>query len=282
MTKVKSKITPDTILKNFWKDNNRFADLFNACFFDGNPELNPDDLTEVDTDISSLLQFHGYAETVIKYKDEKPHGTPDEFLSKMKKTDRLHSVLTICIYYGETPWDGPRSLIDMLEIPDAFKPLISDYKFNLIELRDSEYLKFHNDDVDKIFNISRFIFDEKYDKITDIFKEENISSELAMVIGCITESQKLINAAVNAQQEGGNVNMCKALEKLEEKGRQEGALKTKLKLIIKKIHKNKSFDQIVDELEEDADVVQPLYDFVLKHIDLGENEMVQKYLENIE
>ena len=75
--------------------------------------------------------------------------------------------------------------------------------------------------------------------------------------------------------------MCKALEKLEEKGRQEGKLKTKLKLIIKKIHKNKSFDQIVDELEENADVVQPLYDFVLKHIDLGENEMVQKYLENI-
>ena len=46
--------------------------------------------------------------------------------------------------------------------------------------------------------------------------------------------------------------------------------------------KNKSFDQIVDELEEGADVVQPLYDFVLKHIDLNEDEMVQKYLENIE
>ena len=76
--------------------------------------------------------------------------------------------------------------------------------------------------------------------------------------------------------------MCKALEKLEEKRPPEGELKTKLKLIIKKIHKNKSFDQIVDELEENADVVQPLYDFVLKHIDLGEDEMVQKYLENIE
>ena len=60
----------------------------------------------------------------------------------------------------------------MLEIPDAFKPLISDYKFNLIELRKSEYLKFHNDDVSTIFNISRFIFDEKYDKITDIYKEK--------------------------------------------------------------------------------------------------------------
>lgn len=51
---------------------------------------------------------------------------------------------------------------------------------------------------------------------------------------------------------------------------------------MKKIHKNKSFDPIVDELEEGADVVQPLYDFVLKHIDLNEDEMVQKYLENIE
>ena len=341
MTKGKNKITPDTILKNFWKDNNRFADLFNACFFDGKPKLNPDDLTEVDTDISSLLQFHGYAETVKrivdvvkksaygvdfvilgienqskihyamplrhmlgdafsylkeyneiakKYKDEKPHGTPDEFLSKMKKTDRLHSVLTICIYYGENPWDGPRSLTDMLDIPEAFKPLISDYKFNLVELRKSEHLKFHNDDVDKIFNISRFIFDEKYDKITDIFKDENISSELAMVIGCITESQKLINDAVESEEKGGSVNMCKALEKLEERGRQEGRLEgrlqgqivTKLKLILKKVHKNKSFDQIVDELEEDADVVQTLYDFVLKHIDLGEDVMVQKYLENIE
>ena len=40
--------------------------------------------------------------------------------------------------------------------------------------------------------------------------------------------------------------------------------------------------QKIDELEENADVVQPFYDFVLKHIDLGEDEMVQKYLENIE
>ena len=84
--------------------------------------------------------------------------------------------------------------------------------------------------------------------------------------------------------------MCKALEELEERGRQErwlegrlqGQIENKLKLIVKKIHKNKSFDQIVDELEEGADVVQPLYDFVLKHIDLNEDEMVQKYLENIE
>ena len=89
-----------------------------------------------------------------------------------------------------------------------------------------------------------------------------------MVIGCITESQKLINDAIKSEQKGGTVNMCKALEELEERGRQEGRLQgqveNKLKLILKKVHKNKSFEQIVDELEEDADVVQLLYDFVKK------------------
>ena len=209
----------------------------------------------------------------------------------MKKTDRLHSVLTICVYYGEDPWDGPRSLIDMLDIPDAFKPFISDYKFNLIELRKSDHLKFHNDDVDTIFNISRFIYDRKYDKITDIYKRKNISSELAMVIGCITESQKLINDAVKSQEKGGTVNMCKALEELEEKGRMEGRLEGRLegrsqgescgfiKLILKKVNKQKSFDQIVEELDLDADFAKPLYDFVVKHVSLSEADMIQKYLE---
>lgn len=101
-----------------------------------------------------------------------------------------------------------------------------------------------------------------------IYIEENISPELAMIIRCITELQKLINDAVASEEKGGNVNMCKALEELEERGRQEGRLQgqveNKLKLILKKVHKNKSFEQIVDELEEDADVVQPLYDFVKK------------------
>lgn len=67
--KIKNHIKADHILKNFWKDNSRFADLFNACIFDGEQVLKPNDLTEVDTDISSLLQFNGHAETIQKVLD---------------------------------------------------------------------------------------------------------------------------------------------------------------------------------------------------------------------
>ena len=39
-----NKIKPDTILKNFWKNNDRFADLFNTFLFNGEEILKPDDL----------------------------------------------------------------------------------------------------------------------------------------------------------------------------------------------------------------------------------------------
>ena len=64
-----NKIKQDTILKNFWKNNDRFADLFNTFLFNGEEILKPDDLTEVDSDVSSMLKFNGHAETVQKILD---------------------------------------------------------------------------------------------------------------------------------------------------------------------------------------------------------------------
>ena len=68
-TAEKNKIKPDTILKNFWRDNRHFADLYNAVCFNGEQVLKPQDLTEADTDVSSMLKFNGHAETVQKILD---------------------------------------------------------------------------------------------------------------------------------------------------------------------------------------------------------------------
>ena len=57
------------ILKNFWKDNDRFADLFNACLFGGKQILKPEDLTEVDPDFSTLVKLNNHAETLQKVLD---------------------------------------------------------------------------------------------------------------------------------------------------------------------------------------------------------------------
>ena len=270
-----NKIKPDTILKNFWRDNHRFADLFNAALFNGEQVLRADDLSEVDTDVSSILKFNGHAETVQKVLDvvkktaygidfviwglenqekihyamplrhmigdafsylkeyqelaaknrkEKNFKSSDEFLSNMKKTDRLHSMISLCVYYGEYPWDGPVCLLDMLDVPERIKPLVSDYKMNLIELRTSGSLQFHNQDVNTVFDISRSIYERDYNKINTVYKDIQITSELGVVIGAITQSQKLIDHALESERKGGQVNMCSALEELEKKAEQEGMI----------------------------------------------------------
>lgn len=129
---------------------------------------------------------------------------------------------------------------------------------NLIEVRDSEYLKFRNSDVSTVFDISRFIYDKKYDKISDIYKEQLISSELGLVIGAITESQKLMDDALKIEKEGGQMNMCKALEELEEKGE----IKSKISLIQKKSQRGDSVEKIADDLMEDIQFIQPIYEII--------------------
>lgn len=279
----RNKVKPDTILKNFWKDNERFADLFNTALFDGEQVINPSDLSEVDTDVSSLIKFNGHAETVQKVLDvvkktaygvdfviwglenqakihyamplrhmlgdsfsylkeyneiaarnkmEKEFQSSDEFLSNFKKTDRLHPVVSLCVYYGENEWDGPFCLTDMLEIPEKLKPFISDYKLNLLQLRKSGSLHFRNSDVNIVFDVSRAIYERNFEKINTLYKDREFSTELGVVIGAITESQKLIDHALKAEKRGGQINMCSALEELVnegmEKGRQEGKLEGKL------------------------------------------------------
>ena len=274
-TAEKNKIKPDTILKNFWRDNRHFADLFNAVFFNGEQVLKPQDLTEADTDVSSMLKFNGHAETVQKILDvvkktaygvdfvlwglenqakihyamplrhmvgdafsymkeydeiaavNKKNGdfhSADEFLSGFKKTDRLHPVISLCVYYGESKWDGPFSLKDMLEIPEKIEPLVSDYRMNLVQVRSSGELCFSDPDVNMVFDMSRLIYARDYAKIKEVYSDHDIPADLGVVIGAITESQKLIDHALELEQRGGQINMCNALEELRQEGIEEGRL----------------------------------------------------------
>ena len=161
----------------------------------------------------------------------------------------------------------------MLEIPDYLENLVSDYKMNLIQVRNSEGLHFKNKDVQTIFELSRLIYQKKYGKITSIYKNQEITSELGIVIGAITESQQLINYAAEMEIGGGQFNMCRALEELVESGIEkgkivgieEGKIKTLTEQIEKKLAKNKTPDVIADELETEISVVEEIIENIKKN-----------------
>ena len=260
----------DLVLKEFWRDNRRFADLFNTALFGGKQVIDPDKLEETDKEFSNTIVLKRHTETINKiidlvkktyqgvdfviwgienqqaihygmplrmmvsdilayqreYEDiarqraSEGELTGAEFLSRFRKGDRLHPMVSVCVYYGEDPWDGPVSLYDMLEIPDELKSVVNDYRMNLIQVRDSEQFDFQNEDVHIIFDMSRMIYHRDFQKIEEIYGNKSIPSELGIVIGAITSSKNLIEAAMASPK--GEINMCNALKELENKGRAEG------------------------------------------------------------
>ena len=166
-----------------------------------------------------------YDEIAAVNKKNGDFHSADEFLSGFKKTDRLHPVISLCVYYGESEWDGPFSLKDMLEIPEKIESLVSDYRMNLVQVRSSGELCFSDPDVNMVFDVSRLIYARDYTKINEVYRDHNIPADLGLVIGAITESQKLIDHALESEQKGGQINMCNALEELRQEGVEEGRQK---------------------------------------------------------
>ncbi len=103
-----------------------------------------------------------YKSNAEKYKGRENRGdknmTRDEWLSRMKKTDKLIPVITIVLYFGQEPWDGPTSLRDMLDIPANLEGYVNDYRPLLVEARNSK-LKLHNDDNIDLFGMLRIALD---------------------------------------------------------------------------------------------------------------------------
>ena len=212
----------------------------------------------------SLVYLKECNEIIAVNRKEKQLKTSGEFLSGLKKEDRLHPMISICVYYGEDDWDGPLSLTDMLNIPEKLKPMVADYKMNLVQVKKSENLSFQNRDINTVFDVIRCIYNRDYDKINEVYKDKPLDTELALVIGSITKSQKIIDQALKLESEGEQMQMCKALQELEQRGvevgresGEKGLLKRQIK---KKLAKGKSVEVIADELEEEVSAIQLVID----------------------
>ncbi len=304
---MSDKIKTDVVLKDFWRANDRFADLFNAVVFHGKQVLKPEELQELDTEMSGIIRFKDYEESLVRTRDvvkkmafgvefailgiesqqrihyamplrtllydgmgylkeyqeisrsrkkEKGRMTEDEFLSKMRKEDRLHPIISIVVYYSEKSWDGPMCLKDMIvEMPEEIERIFSDYKMNLVQIRESEQYEFHNEDVKTVFEVSREIFKGNFDKITTLYKDRDIKAELITVIGKITDSADLMSQGRNKEV---SVNMCTALERLKDEGRQEGRQEGIRKLVLSWTKKGYSVKAIADLLEESEEFVRKI------------------------
>ena len=118
---------------------------------------------------------------------------------------------------------------------------------------------------------------------------EDISPELKELLYYMEHTTEEISCSTSRLQEIKNhVNVVKYMQEWEEKilekrkaraeGRAEGETFRLIQLIKKKIQKSKSFIQIADELEEEPDNIQSLYECISQNINLTTEEIYKIYI----
>ena len=156
--------------------------------------------------------------------DRKGHNT-GEFLSGFYKEDKLTPVITLVILFGSKKWDGPRTLHEMVDTddPDVLS-CMADYKINLIEPA-----AMSEDDLDKLQSTLKAVLGFiKYSSDSDaldafLSKEEILHAldvEAARVISVCTNTQ------IDIDEDSEVVDVCKAVQDLTNKARQEGHFET--------------------------------------------------------
>ncbi len=81
-----------------------------------------------------------------KNRKEKVLQSGDEYLSGIKREERLIPVVNFVFYYGEKAWDGTTRLLELLDIPQGEEWIydyISDYRMNLVHVGNVQAGNFH-------------------------------------------------------------------------------------------------------------------------------------------
>ena len=144
--------------------------------------------------------------------------------------EERYPVITLVLYFGNEPWGKNRSLYDAIEIPEEFKPFVSDYKINVFEiarLPEDAINYFHSDF--KIV-VDFFIHKRTNPDYRPVEPEKfKYVDEVLKLLTAITHDERYIEAL---EGEGGKPkDMCEVLDRVEARGKQTGALEVLASLV---------------------------------------------------
>lgn len=151
-----------------------------------------------------------------------------EYLLGFAKEDKLIPTITIVLYFGKEPWDGPVSLKEMMDIenyPEELRGFIEDYHIHLLEVRKFGHPEYFRTDLKYVVG---FLQKEKSREELKSYIQENsaefeyLCEDAYDIISVMSHSGELMKyKQENINNEGGS-NMCQAILEMIEEGRQEG------------------------------------------------------------
>lgn len=154
-------------------------------------------------------------------KNKRVHGDA-EYLSGLRKEDKIFPVISLVLYLGQESWDAAETLHDMLTpVSESLRKYIPDYKINLLSpvTMTDEQLHLFRSDFKELATFIKYGKDkEKMKKLAEeneAFKHmDKLTAEIA---NDVTNAKLKIEA-----NEKGEVDMCVAIMEIREEGRLQG------------------------------------------------------------
>ncbi|MCC8106954.1 MAG: Rpn family recombination-promoting nuclease/putative transposase [Clostridiales bacterium] len=151
----------------------------------------------------------------------------EEYLSDFYKDDYLIPCITLVVYWGNEPWQGPRKLSDLF-VNSKWSVMASDYQMHLLEVQQmtNDEIKKYDTELRSIFGFVKYSHNKR--QLRDfIDQNEDAFSDISMTaidaIAELTHSTELKKIKSPYESgEGDGIDMCQALKEMIEEGREEG------------------------------------------------------------
>lgn len=276
--------------------NDVFADIVNVLLFNGEQVVSADNLETVkdrsqykadgkihqqERDVSKVLKEENTKITLFGFE----HQTEAEKFMPLrqigydgqsyraqlldKDVKRTYPVITLVLYFGTMHWNYERSLLGVLDVPDKFRPYVSDYEVkNLYEIAflTSEQVELFRSDFRYVadYFVQKRMNDD-YHPSKETIKHVDATLKLMSVL---TDDVRFEEVIQELSGKGGT-SMCTVLDRIENKGREEGRaegiaqgkLEGMTQIYYTEMHY--SADQIAEKLGAPVNTIQELINDIL-------------------
>ena len=250
---IKERNTSDSTCKKLLRDEGCFADLCNYAFFQGRQVIKPEELVSRENDLSTLIGNVDDPTEIKRYRDVVRkagiHGdyviigvehqsTFDKnmifrllnydamtYINQVESKKEVYPVGSFVFYTGDEEWKLPETLKETLKsIPSEMEPNINDWRLPVIDLKTMDARKLTNRRLKDVVEISQSMFAGSYEGLRENRKIETESFMMAATFTCT-------NIRREDLPEEDEINMCKAMDQLFQRTRDERKLNTLKELL---------------------------------------------------
>ncbi|MCD7956013.1 MAG: Rpn family recombination-promoting nuclease/putative transposase [Lachnospiraceae bacterium] len=193
--------------------------------------------------------------------------------------------ITLVIYWGEAPWQGPLRLYDMF-VGSEWGAYASDYSMHFLDVHrmNEAELGVYGDELRVVFGFVKYA--RQKERLKTFIEENedafsNVSETAVCAISDLAHSAELekIRKTSHVMNERGNYNMCQALREWMEDSKNEGREAEKANTERERMRADAA-EQKADAAEQKADAAEQKADVAKQEADAAKRRVKEAEAEN--